>query len=97
MSSEIQALSSGPDHISSFVASAMDGSITDSSIAKEECQKQAHIALSMLQDTQQLLSKGISESHDGTLKRIVVTFPDHFYGFAVEGEKILGTKRRIEA
>ncbi|CAO3667589.1 unnamed protein product [Umbelopsis vinacea] len=62
------------------------------SSSKEESQKRAQIALSILQDTQKLLSKGMEEGSDSPLKRVV----DQFYGFAINDDKIYGTKRRIE-
>ncbi|GAB5589956.1 hypothetical protein Unana1_04856 [Umbelopsis nana] len=71
-------------------------SFVKASLSKEESLKRAQIALSILQDTQQLLSKGVSEGNDSPLKRVVVTFPDHFYGFTIDDDKIYGTKRRIE-
>ncbi|KAG2178514.1 hypothetical protein INT44_001666 [Umbelopsis vinacea] len=75
----------------------------NASSSKEEAQRRADAALSIFHDTQLLLSKGVSEELDSPLKRVVgmgyahlVTFPDHFYGFAMDEDKIYGTKRRIE-
>lgn len=46
-------------------------SFVKASSSKEESLKRAQIALSILQDTQQLLSKGVSEGNDSPLKRVV--------------------------
>lgn len=49
------------------------------SSSKEESQKRAQIALSILQDTQQLLSKGMEEGSDSPLKRVVGKWPLSFF------------------
>ncbi|KAL7317246.1 hypothetical protein PS15m_003630 [Mucor circinelloides] len=84
------ALANIPAHLSSFSASALDGSISQST---SEFRPETGLTAYQLLSDASLLGKSTPELQQDKLKRITVTFPTHYYAFTVSNDTIYGIER----
>ncbi|OBZ90977.1 hypothetical protein A0J61_00965 [Choanephora cucurbitarum] len=85
-----EALASIPGHLSSFVASARDGQMLQSTADNNE--KVALAAYQMVADAS-LLSQKTTGFQQDKLEHITVTFPNEYHTFTISNDLIYGIER----